>query len=187
MERCGSGTGGMSEASVWSRCRDVQQVLIPQIGVSRHCHSSVLWRWLTFHEARRKTGRSLSGQKTLLRKSQPRPKKTKKGKRAASGRTLQLSSNGKATLIPIAILIDGKFHDASVYKADPVPMALDGGTVYEVEQTGESQGLFTIKGALHSKSPGTTSPWLGVRILRSERSRGCEDNTQSRRHASGNG
>jgi hypothetical protein len=85
-------------------------------------------------------------------------KKNEKGPRAVG--LLQLSS-GKATLIPIAILIDGKFHDASVYKADPVPMALEGGTVYEVEQTGESQGLFTVNGALHSKNPGAPSPWLG--------------------------
>jgi hypothetical protein len=89
------------------------------------------------------------------------PKKTKpvKGPRALG--ILQLSGNGKASLIPIAILIDGKFHDASVYKADPVPMALDGGTVYEVEKTGRSEGLFTVKGALHSKNPGSPSPWIG--------------------------
>jgi hypothetical protein len=88
-------------------------------------------------------------------------KKTKKEKGPRAVGLLQLS-NGKATLIPIAILIDGKFFDASVYKADPVPMALEGGTVYEVEQTGESQGLFTIKGALHSKNPGNSTPWLGT-------------------------
>jgi len=88
-------------------------------------------------------------------------KKTKKEKGPRAVGILQLS-NGKATLIPIAILIDGKFFDASVYKADPVPMALEGGTVYEVEQAGESQGLFTIKGALHSKNPGDSTPWLGT-------------------------
>jgi hypothetical protein len=88
-------------------------------------------------------------------------KKTKKEKGPRAVGLLQLS-NGKATLIPIAILIDGKFFDASVYKADPVPMALEGGTVYEAEQTGESQGLFTIKGALHNKNPGNSSPWLGT-------------------------
>src|SRR4029077_6330854 len=74
---------------------------------------------------------------------------------------LQLS-NGKATLIPVAILVDGKFYDASVYKADPVPMALEGGTVYEAEQAGESQGLFTTNGALHSKAGGSVSPWVGT-------------------------
>ncbi len=90
--------------------------------------------------------------------TETKKKKSEKGPRAVG---LLLLSGGKATLIPIAILIDGKFHDASVYKADPVPMALEGGTVYEVEQTGESQGLFTVIGALHSKRPGATTPWLG--------------------------
>jgi len=95
---------------------------------------------------------------TQEKATETKKKKNEKGPRAVG--LLQLSS-GKATLIPIAILIEGKFHDASVYKADPVPMALEGGTVYEVEQTGESQGLFTVNGALHSKRPGATSPWLG--------------------------
>ena len=67
-----------------------------------------------------------------------------------------------ATLIPVAILIDGKFYDASVYKSDPVPMALESGTVYEAEQAGDSVGLFTISGALHSKTAGSPHPWLGA-------------------------
>src|SRR5580658_4444573 len=91
----------------------------------------------------------------------PEEKKPKKVKGPRAVGLLQINSKGKATLIPIAILVDGKFHDASVYKADPVPMALDSGTIYEVEQTGESQGLFTVNGALHSKNPGAPSPWLG--------------------------
>jgi hypothetical protein len=88
------------------------------------------------------------------------PKKKVKGPRAVG--LLQLSSNGKGTLIPIAILVDGKFYDASAYKADPVPMALDSGTVYEVEQSGDSQGLFTVSGALHSQNPGSANPWVGA-------------------------
>jgi hypothetical protein len=91
--------------------------------------------------------------------SEPRKKKVK-GPRAVG--VLQLTGNGKGTLIPIAILVDGKFYDASAYKADPVPMALDSGTVYEVEQSGDSQGLFTISGALHSKNPGSPHPWVGA-------------------------
>jgi hypothetical protein len=47
-------------------------------------------------------------------------------------------------VIPIAIMVDGRFYDASIYKADPVPMALDPGTVYEVEKSGEPQGLVTL-------------------------------------------
>jgi hypothetical protein len=89
-----------------------------------------------------------------------KPKKNVKGPRAVG--VLQLTNSGKATLIPIAILIDGKFYDASVYKADPVPMALESGTVYEAEQEGDSLGLFTISGALHSKTAGSPHPWVGA-------------------------
>jgi hypothetical protein len=91
----------------------------------------------------------------------PEPKKKKvKGPRAVG--LLQLAGNGKGTLIPVAILIDGKFYDAGAYKADPVPMALDSGTVYEAEQSGDSQGLFTVSAALHSKNPGNATSWVGA-------------------------
>jgi len=91
----------------------------------------------------------------------PEPKKKKvKGPRAVG--ILQLAPGGKGTLIPVAILVDGRFYDASAYKADPIPMALDSGTVYEVEQAGDSQGLFTVNGALHSKNPGSVNPWVGA-------------------------
>ena len=93
------------------------------------------------------------------RPAEPTPKKLVNEPRAVG--LLQLNKDGKGTLIPIAIRIDGKFYDASVYKADPVPMALDGGTVYEVEKTGESQGLFTVGGALHNQNPNSATPWLG--------------------------
>ncbi len=57
---------------------------------------------------------------------------------------VQLSSTGKARLVPIVIMLDGKFYDAGSYKAAPVPMALDFGIVYEGFKTGVSQGTFTI-------------------------------------------
>jgi len=68
-----------------------------------------------------------------------------KGPRATG--LLELAANGKAHLIPIAVLINGKFYDAAAYKASPVPMALYSGTVYEAFRTGVSQGLFTAGGA----------------------------------------
>src|SRR6202050_2051758 len=79
------------------------------------------------------------------------PEETKQKKKVKGPRAvglLQLTKSGKATLIQVAILVDGKFYDASAYKADPVPMALEGGTVYEAEQAGDSLGLFTVNGAL---------------------------------------
>lgn len=72
-----------------------------------------------------------------------------KGPRALG--LLELASNGKAHLIPVTILIDGKFYDAGAYKADPVPMALQSETVYDVVKSGASQGLFTVAGAMRDK------------------------------------
>ncbi len=89
-------------------------------------------------------------------------KKPAKGSEPRAVGLLQLNSSGKATLIPIVIRIDDRFYDASVYKADPVPMALESGTVYEAEQAGDSQGLFTVDGALHSKNPGSANLWVGT-------------------------
>src|ERR1039457_4298951 len=66
-----------------------------------------------------------------------------KGPRALG--LVQLSPKGnKGRIIPIAIMMDGKFYDAGSYKAAPVPMALDFGIVYEGFRSGVSQGVFTI-------------------------------------------
>lgn len=86
-----------------------------------------------------------------------RAAKTNKGPRALG--LLELAPNGKARLIPIAILIDGKYYDASAYKAAPVPMALWPDTVYEAIHTGVSLGLFTVTGALQEKDEGGQNEW----------------------------
>ena len=58
---------------------------------------------------------------------------------------IQLAAKGKkARLIPVAILMDGKFFDAGSFKAAPVPMALEFGIVYEGFKAGVSEGVFTI-------------------------------------------
>ncbi len=69
---------------------------------------------------------------------------------------VQLLPSGKARLVPITILYDGEFYDASAYKASPVPMALESGTVYEGVRTGVSQGLFTVTSALQGNNT-----WVG--------------------------
>jgi hypothetical protein len=86
------------------------------------------------------------------------PPKTAKGPRALG--LLELAPNGKAHLIPITILIDGKYYDASAYKAAPVPMALWSETVYEAVLTGVSQGLFTVTGALQRKDANAAAEWM---------------------------
>jgi len=91
----------------------------------------------------------------------PEPKKPPKVKGPRAVGLLQIGDK-KVTLIPVAILVDGRFYDASAYKADPVPMALEPGTVYEVEQEGSSQGLFTVNAALHSRNAGSAHPWTAT-------------------------
>ncbi|HXW92268.1 MAG TPA: hypothetical protein VEK33_17080 [Terriglobales bacterium] len=81
--------------------------------------------------------------------------KTNKGPRALG--LLELSPNGKSHLIPITILYDGKFYDASAYKASPVPMALWAETEYEGLRSGISQGLFTVTAALQNQR---TNEWI---------------------------
>src|SRR5262245_57425621 len=48
---------------------------------------------------------------------------------------LELTTDGSGAvttrLIPITILANGRFHDASVYESRPRPMALGSGVVYE--------------------------------------------------------
>jgi len=88
------------------------------------------------------------------------PRKKEAGPRALG--VLRLTSSGKATLVPITILMSGKFYDASAYKAAPVPMALETGTVYEAMRTGSSQGLFTVDGAQHSTVANSMTPWIGT-------------------------
>jgi hypothetical protein len=83
--------------------------------------------------------------------------KTTKGPRALG--LLELGPNGNARLIPIAILIDGKYYDASAYKAAPVPMALWADTVYEGIRTGVSQGLFTVTAPQHGKDESGATVW----------------------------
>jgi hypothetical protein len=77
-----------------------------------------------------------------------------KGPRATG--LIELAPNGKAHLIPITIMVDGKFYDASAYKADPVPFALESYVVYEALKTGVPQGEFTVTGALQAQDT-----WFG--------------------------
>jgi hypothetical protein len=72
-----------------------------------------------------------------------RKQASSKGPRAV-GLIGLLPKGDKGRLIPIAIMVDGKFYDAGSYKAAPVPMALDFGIVYEGFRSGVSQGVFTI-------------------------------------------
>jgi hypothetical protein len=94
------------------------------------------------------------GSVRLLRAQFVRAPGASKGPRALG--LLQLLPSGRAHLVPICIMVDGKFYDASIYKATPVPMALEPDTVYEGERTGVPAGLFTVTQAAQ-----TNGNWLG--------------------------
>lgn len=52
--------------------------------------------------------------------------------------------NGHARLTPVAILVDGKFYDANLYRASPRPMAVDSEVLYDVLHAGNPVGTFTV-------------------------------------------
>jgi hypothetical protein len=56
-------------------------------------------------------------------------------------------------LVPVSIFIDGQVQDAAVYLSRPVPMALDSGTIYELDDAGVEKGLVDVKEARHVQIP----------------------------------
>ena len=90
----------------------------------------------------------------------PPPEKKKEiGPRAIAVVQWSADPSGKATtrLLPVALLDDDQFYDASLYEASPVPMSLDYGNVYQVLAQGEPIGFYTIEnsGQVHGR-------WFGV-------------------------
>ena len=69
-------------------------------------------------------------------------KPKKRGPRALG--VVEFLPGGKARLVPVALWIDDHFYDASLYAANPAPMAIEPETVYEATDYGEPTGLFTV-------------------------------------------
>ena len=62
-------------------------------------------------------------------------------------------------VIPVTILDEGSFHDASIYKATPQPMALDKGIVYEGQTSGIPVGYATILSSTNNKGWTALGKW----------------------------
>jgi hypothetical protein len=60
---------------------------------------------------------------------------------------LEIAVDGRARLVPVVLEEGDKFFDAALYRANPRPLALDTGVVYEATRVGESVGLFTVSSA----------------------------------------
>jgi hypothetical protein len=74
--------------------------------------------------------------------AQKRDKKYKRGPRAIA--VVEFLPGGGTRLVPIALWIDGHFYDASLYGANPEPMALQPETLYQALAYGEPAGWFTV-------------------------------------------
>jgi len=64
---------------------------------------------------------------------------------------------GTSVLTPVAIFVEGRFYDAELYQAQPEPLAVDGGVMYDVFKNGDPIGSFIVGGARQDK--GT---WYGL-------------------------
>ncbi len=91
-------------------------------------------------------------------------RKSKRGPRAIA--VVEFLPGGGMRLVPIALWIDGKYYDASLYGANPEPMAVEPETVYEAQSLGEPTGTFTITEPLQIKgswiAEGTWRPHLAM-------------------------
>jgi hypothetical protein len=62
-------------------------------------------------------------------------------------------------VFPVTILDEGSFHDASIYKDAPQPMALDNGIVYEAQSDGIPVGYATILSSTNNKGWTALGKW----------------------------
>ena len=77
--------------------------------------------------------------------------------------TTDHSGTVSARIIPIAILDQGRFHDASIYESKPRPMALQNGVVYEAQKSGTPVGYVTITSGEHAQDTWIASgKWQSV-------------------------
>jgi hypothetical protein len=74
--------------------------------------------------------------------------------------TGDLAKPTASRLIPVTIFIDGKLEDAGVYLARPVPMALETGTVFELDQAGVPKGMLDLAFARHLQATDSTGSTL---------------------------
>ena len=70
------------------------------------------------------------------------PKKSKRSARAIG--VVEFLPGGGTRLVPIALWWEGKYYDASIYEANPAPLALEPGTVYQALSDGEPAGQFVV-------------------------------------------
>jgi hypothetical protein len=81
-------------------------------------------------------------QQQAKKQDKKQDKKSKRGPRAIA--VVEFLPGGGTRLVPIALWLDGHFYDASLYGANPEPMALQPETLYQALAYGEPAGWFTV-------------------------------------------
>jgi len=72
-------------------------------------------------------------------------------------------TSGAYRLVPITVYENGHYRDAQLYAAQPTPMSLESGTIYEIEQSGKPIGYATVGHTGTMKVAGTDyAEWYGV-------------------------
>ncbi len=59
--------------------------------------------------------------------------------------TGDLAKPTAARFVPVSLYIDGRFEDAGLYLARPIPFALESGDLYTIERSGEPQGVLDLQ------------------------------------------
>jgi hypothetical protein len=72
--------------------------------------------------------------------------------------TGDMAKPAASRLIPVSLFIDGKFEDAAVYLARPVPFALLTGNVYELDKSGVPLGTLDLLFSKHLVPSDTAPP-----------------------------
>lgn len=103
---------------------------------------------------------------SVLAPAQSRPAKKKQKEREPRGLAVvvwRANAEGIAQprLLPISIYFQNKFFDASLYYSSPRPMALEAGNYFEVQQTGQRVGYFTVQNAVPPAKSGEHR-WAGL-------------------------
>jgi hypothetical protein len=77
--------------------------------------------------------------------AQPDTSAAKKSKRSARAiGVVEFLPGGGIRLVPVALWYEGKYYDASLYEANPSPLAVEPGTVYQALNDGEPAGTFVV-------------------------------------------
>jgi len=71
--------------------------------------------------------------------------------------TGDLAKPTAARILPVSLYIDHHFEDAEIYLSRPMPLALETGTIYELESAGVNKGTLTLTTATHLHNADTVN------------------------------